>query len=81
LKIEALSLRRQAQNPSQGRSLRRGFEGSGLLTPERSSDEVGFAESESAMHPTHGIHLDNAGGDLDEAQAQGVEWVPRRSNV
>ena len=25
------------------------------------------------MHPNHGLHLDNAGGDLDEAQAQRVE--------
>ncbi len=30
------------------------------------------------MHPDHRVHLDDAGGDLDEAQAQGVELGDRR---
>ena len=33
------------------------------------------------MHPDHRLHFDDAGGDLDEAQAQGVELgdAPRRA--
>ena len=57
---------------------------SGLLAPRRSRDEARDAPERETqdflggagrgqVHPDHRLHLDDAGGDLDEAQAQGVE--------
>ena len=62
------------------------------LTPRQSCDEArNSLQSEAQdilrrtrrgqMHPDHRLHFDDAGGDLDEAQAQGVElsYTPHRA--
>ena len=54
------------------------------LAPRRSGDEARYAFQSEAqnilrrargrqVHADHRFHFDDAGGDLDEAQAQGVE--------
>ena len=56
----------------------------GALEPRLSGDEARYASESEAqdslagarrrqMDADHGFHLDDAGGDLDEAQAQRIE--------